>query len=66
MDRRNSERVADCNGIQNFWSFGQSEIQKLISIQPPVCPEAKFSSKVELQNIVTSKPFSGQSRMSNG
>jgi hypothetical protein len=33
---------------------------------PLFCPGAKFSSDVDRQNSVTSKAFSGQSRMSNG
>jgi hypothetical protein len=66
MDCQKAERVAYSNGIRDFQHFGQSETQKLCSVQPLFCSEAEFSSKVELQNVITSKPFSGQSRMSNG
>jgi hypothetical protein len=37
----------------------------LSSIQPLFFPETEFSSEVDFQNSVTSKPFSGQSRMYN-
>jgi hypothetical protein len=30
------------------------------------CPDAEFSSDIDRQNSVTSKPFSGQSHMDNG
>jgi hypothetical protein len=66
MEHRKSRRVAYCNGVRSFWSFGQFEAQKLSSIQPLFCPATEFSSKVDLQNSVTSKPFSRQSRMGNG
>jgi hypothetical protein len=33
---------------------------------PLFCPDAEFSSDVDLQNSVTFKPFSGQSYMGNG
>jgi hypothetical protein len=48
MDHLKAERVACHNGIRDFWSFGQSETQKLNSVQPPFYPEAEFSSEVEL------------------
>jgi hypothetical protein len=54
MDHRKAERVANGNGIRDFWSFGQSEIQKLSSVQMLFCPDAEFSSLVDLQNSVTS------------
>jgi hypothetical protein len=57
MDHWKSERVAYHNGIQNFWSFGQSEAQKFSFIQSLFCPETEFSSEVNLQNSVTSKLF---------
>jgi len=66
MDRRKAERVTYRNGIRDFRSFGQSETQKLSFVQPLFCPETEFSSEVNLQNSVTSKPLSGQSRVSNG
>jgi hypothetical protein len=66
MDHRKFERVAYRNVIQDFQSFGQSETQKLSFIQLLFCSEAEFSSKVDLQNSVSSKPLSGQSSMSNG
>jgi hypothetical protein len=66
MDYQKAKRVSYCNGIQDFWIFGQSEMQKLSSVQPLFCPETKFSSKVDLQNSITSKLFSRKSRMSTG
>jgi hypothetical protein len=33
---------------------------------PLICPGVEFSSDVDHQNSVSSKPFSGLSRMSNG
>jgi hypothetical protein len=65
MDRRKAERVSYHNGIQRFWSFSQSETQKLSSVQPWFRPETEFSSEVNLQNSVTSKPLSRQSHVSN-
>jgi hypothetical protein len=38
----------------------------LSSVQPLFGPKIEFSSDVDRQNSVTSKPFSGQSHMSNG
>jgi hypothetical protein len=66
MDYRKYERVAYQIGIRYFWIFGQSETQKLRSVQPLFCPEIEFSSDVDHQNSVTSKLLSGQSHMSNG
>jgi hypothetical protein len=66
MDHRKAERVVYRNGIRNFQSFDQSETQKFSSVQPLFCPETEFSSEVDLQNFITSKPFSGQSHMHNG
>jgi hypothetical protein len=63
MDPQKAERVVYHNGIQDFWSFGQSKTQKLCFVQPLFYPETEFSSKVDLQNSVTSIPFSGQSHM---
>jgi hypothetical protein len=48
MDHREDERVSYCNAIQNFWSFGQSEAQKLSFVQPLFCPETEFNSEVDL------------------
>jgi hypothetical protein len=59
MDHRKSERVAYHNGIRDFQSFGQSETQKLGSVQPQFYPETEISSEVDLRNSVTSKPFGG-------
>jgi hypothetical protein len=59
MDHRKAERVAYRNSIQNFQSFGQSEAQEFSSVQLFFCPETEFSSEVDLQNSVTSKPFAG-------
>jgi hypothetical protein len=59
MYHRKAERVAYRNGIKSFRSFGQSEAQKFSSLQPLFCPETEFSSKVDLQNSVTSQPFVG-------
>jgi hypothetical protein len=66
MDRRKDERVSYHNGIRDIWSFSQSEAQKLGSVQPLFCPKLEFSSEVGFRMSVTSKPFSGQSCMSNG
>jgi hypothetical protein len=55
MDHRKAERVSYHNGIRDFWSFSQSETQKLGSVQPQFCPEIEISS--DLRNSVTSKPF---------
>jgi hypothetical protein len=57
MDHQKSERVAYRNGIRNFRNYDQSKAQKFSSIQPLFCPETEFSSEVDLQNSVTSKPF---------
>jgi hypothetical protein len=65
MDHRKVVRVSYRNGIRVFWSFGQSETQKLSSVQPLLCPETEFSSEVNLQNFVTSKPLVGWSWISN-
>jgi hypothetical protein len=66
MDRRKAERVFYRNSIRDFWSFSKSRTQKLSSVPPLFYPEVEFSSEVELQNVVTSQPFSGQGRMSDG
>jgi hypothetical protein len=66
MDHQKAERVSYCNDIQDFQIFGQSETQKLSSVQPLLCPEIEISSEVDLQNSVTSTPFGGQRCMSNG
>jgi hypothetical protein len=65
MDPQKSERVGYRSLIQDFRSFSQSETQKLSSVQLLFCPEKEISSKIDLQNSVTSKPFGGQSCMSN-
>jgi hypothetical protein len=59
MDHRKDERVYYRNDIQDFRSFGQSETQKLSSVQPQFCPETEISSEVNLQNSVSSKPLVG-------
>jgi hypothetical protein len=66
MDHRKSERVSYHNGIRYIRSFGQSETQKLSSVQPLFCLQTEISSKVDLQNAATSKPFGGYNHMSNG
>jgi hypothetical protein len=66
MDHQKAERFGYRNGIRRFWSFGQSEAQKLNPNQQWFCPEMKFSSNVGRQNSVTPKPLSKQSHMSNG
>jgi hypothetical protein len=66
MDHRKGERVDYCNSIRSFWIFSQSEAQKLNSDQLLFCPETKFSSDVDRQNSITSKPLSERSHMSNG
>jgi hypothetical protein len=50
MNHQKSERATYRNGIRDFWSFGQSETQKLICVPPLFCPETEFSSEVDLQN----------------
>jgi hypothetical protein len=42
------------------------KIKKVGSVQVLFCPETEFSSEVDLQNSVTSKPLSGQGHMSSG
>jgi hypothetical protein len=59
MDHRKAERVAYHNSSLKFWSFGQSEAQKFSFVQPLFCPETEFSSEVNHQTFVTSKPFVG-------
>jgi hypothetical protein len=59
MDHQKAEKVGYHNGIRDFWSFGQSETQKLSSVQPQFCPETEISSEVNLQNSVSSKPLVG-------
>jgi hypothetical protein len=59
MDHQKSERVAYQFGIRDFRSFGQSKAQKLSSVQPLFCLGTEFSSDVDRQNPVTSKPFAG-------
>jgi hypothetical protein len=44
MDHRKSERISYRDGIQDVWSFGQSETQKLSSVQPLFYLETRFSS----------------------
>jgi hypothetical protein len=44
MDHRKAERVGYRNGIQSFWSFGQSEAQRLNPDQLRFCPEAKSAA----------------------
>jgi flagellar assembly factor FliW len=59
MHHQKAEKIAYHNGIRDFQSFGQFEIQKLSSVQPLFCLETEISSEVDLQNSVTSKPFGG-------
>jgi hypothetical protein len=59
MDHQKDEKVGYRNGIQDFWSFGQSETQKLSSVQPQFCPDTEISSEVDLQNSISSKPLDG-------
>jgi hypothetical protein len=59
MDCQKADRVFYRNGIQDVWSFSRSETQKLSSVQPLFYPETEFSSEVEFQNSVTSKPLVG-------
>jgi hypothetical protein len=65
MDHQKSERVAYQFGIRDFRSFGQSKAQKLSSVQPLFCLGTEFSSDVDRQNPVTSKPFAGWCWISN-
>jgi hypothetical protein len=60
------ERIAFRNGIWDFQSFYQSETGNWRSIALLFCLETEYSSDVGRQNSVFSKPFSGQSHMSNG
>jgi hypothetical protein len=52
--------------------FGTSAVSANPSLEiedpfwPLICPGAEFRSDINHQNSVSSKPFSGQSRMSNG
>jgi hypothetical protein len=66
MDHQKAERVVIRNGIQDFRSFGQSEMGKCRSVPPLFCPETEFSSDINYQDSLTSKSFSGQSQMSIG
>jgi hypothetical protein len=66
MDHCKDVGVVFQNGIQNFWSFGQSETGNRGSVMSLFYPDAGFSSYIDRQNSVTSKPASGQSRMCNG
>jgi hypothetical protein len=66
MDYQKAERVVCLNGIRDFQSFSQSEMKNWRSVSLLFCPETEFSSDVDHRNSVTSKPFSRQSRMSNG
>jgi hypothetical protein len=59
MHHQKDERVSYRNGILDFPSFGQSETQKLSSVQLLFCPETEFSSEVNLQNSMRSKPLVG-------
>jgi hypothetical protein len=66
MDHQKVERIAFRNGIWDFQSFYQSETGNWRSIALLFCLETEYSSDVGRQNSVFSKPFSGQSHMSNG
>jgi hypothetical protein len=66
MDHRKPERVVYGNGIRDFRSFSQSEAWNWRSVLPLFYAETEFSSDIDRQNSVTSKPFSGQGHMSNG
>jgi hypothetical protein len=57
MDHQKSERVSYRNGIWDLRSFGQSETQKLSSVQPLFYPETEFNSEGDIQNYVTPKPL---------
>jgi hypothetical protein len=59
MDHQKAERVSYHDGIWYFQSFGQSDTQKLSSVQQLCCPETEISSEVDLQNSVTSKQLGG-------
>jgi hypothetical protein len=59
MEHWKSERVGYRNGIRDFQSFGQSETQRMSSVQPQFYPETEISTEVNFQNSVTSKPFGG-------
>jgi hypothetical protein len=66
MDYQKAERVAYLFSIWDFRNFGQSEAQMLNFVQPLFSRETEFSSNVNCQNSVTSKPLSEQSHMGNG
>jgi hypothetical protein len=55
MDHQKAERVSYHDGIRYFWSFGQSDTQKLSSVQPQFYLETEISSEVNFQNSVSSK-----------
>jgi hypothetical protein len=65
MDHRKYERVIYQNSIQDFRSFSQFENWNWRSVLPLFCPEIEFSSDIDHQNSVTSKPFYGHSHMCN-
>jgi hypothetical protein len=48
MDHRKAEGVSYQHGIWDFQSFGQSEAQKLNTVQPLFYQETEFSSEVDL------------------
>jgi hypothetical protein len=56
-----SETVFGASGVSANPSL---EIEDLF--WPLICPGAEFSSDIDRQNSVSSKPFSAQSRMGNG
>jgi hypothetical protein len=60
MDHQNSEKVTYQNGIRDFQSFGLSETSAA------VLSRTEFSSDIDHQNSITSKPLRGQGHMSNG
>jgi hypothetical protein len=66
MDHQKAERVAHWNSIWDIWSFDESEAGNWRSVLPLFYPETEFSSNIDYQNSVTSKPFGGQGHKSNG
>jgi hypothetical protein len=48
MDHRKAGRISYHDGIVDVYSFGQSETQKLSSIQSLFCLETGFSSEVDI------------------
>jgi hypothetical protein len=64
MNHRKSQRVAYRNGIRDFQSFDQSEIQKLSFFSAAILSSTDFSSVINAQNSVSFKLLVGWDCMS--